>query len=108
MGKNVILVMLKDLTGCSAVGSALGSGPRGRGFKSRHSDQNTGFSLIESEKPVFFCFIPKGGKRFCYLMIFKFRRDVHAIQARAKGVTVRHRHKMMKSALLRHGKTVCF
>ena len=25
-------------TGCSAVGSALGSGPRGRGFKSRHSD----------------------------------------------------------------------
>ena len=26
------------ITGCSAVGSALGSGPRGRGFKSRHSD----------------------------------------------------------------------
>ena len=26
-------------SGCSAVGSALGSGPRGRGFKSRHSDQ---------------------------------------------------------------------
>ena len=26
-------------TGCSAVGSALGSGPRGRGFESRHSDQ---------------------------------------------------------------------
>ena len=29
----------KIRTGCSAVGSALGSGPRGRGFKSRHSDQ---------------------------------------------------------------------
>ena len=28
-----------DDTGCSAVGSALGSGPRGHGFKSRHSDQ---------------------------------------------------------------------
>ena len=27
------------LSGCSAAGSALGSGPRGRGFKSRHSDQ---------------------------------------------------------------------
>ena len=27
------------ITGCSAVGSALGSGPRGRGFESRHSDQ---------------------------------------------------------------------
>ena len=27
-------------TGCSAVGSALGSGPRGRVFKSRHSDQD--------------------------------------------------------------------
>ena len=27
-----------DDTGCSAVGSALGSGPRGHGFKSRHSD----------------------------------------------------------------------
>ena len=26
------------ITGCSAVGSALGSGPRGRGFESRHSD----------------------------------------------------------------------
>ena len=26
------------LTGCSAAGSALGSGPRGRGFKSPHSD----------------------------------------------------------------------
>ena len=29
-----------DAAGCSAVGSALGSGPRGHGFKSRHSDQN--------------------------------------------------------------------
>ena len=28
-----------NISGCSAVGSALGSGPRGRGFDSRHSDQ---------------------------------------------------------------------
>ena len=28
-------------SGCSAAGSALGSGPRGRGFKSRHSDQKS-------------------------------------------------------------------
>ena len=28
-------------SGCSADGSALGSGPRGRGFESRHSDQKT-------------------------------------------------------------------
>ena len=31
--------IIERLTGCSAVGSALGSGPRGRGFKSPHSDQ---------------------------------------------------------------------
>ncbi len=30
-----------DISGCSAVGSALGSGPRGRGFKSRRLDQKT-------------------------------------------------------------------
>ena len=30
-------------SGCSADGSALGSGPRGRGFKSRHSDHRPGF-----------------------------------------------------------------
>ena len=30
--------IIDGLTGCSAVGSALGSGPRGRGFKSPHSD----------------------------------------------------------------------
>ena len=28
-------------SGCSAAGSASGSGPEGRGFKSRHSDQKT-------------------------------------------------------------------
>ena len=32
--------IMERLTGCSAAGSALGSGPRGRGFKSPHSDQN--------------------------------------------------------------------
>ena len=30
--------IIDGLTGCSAVGSALGSGPRGPGFKSPHSD----------------------------------------------------------------------
>ena len=30
---------LIKLSGCSSAGRALGSGPRGRGFKSRHSDQ---------------------------------------------------------------------
>ena len=33
------------LSGCSADGSVLGSGPRGRGFKSRHSDQNKRIDL---------------------------------------------------------------
>ena len=32
---------------CSAVGSALGSGPRGRGFESRHSDHKSTVILIE-------------------------------------------------------------
>ena len=33
-------ILLISVPGCSAVGSVLGSGPRGREFKSRHSDQN--------------------------------------------------------------------
>ena len=33
------VILAAEISGCSAVGSALGSGPRGRGFKSRHSDQ---------------------------------------------------------------------
>ena len=46
---------MERLTGCSAVGSALGSGPRGRGFKSPHSDQkSTGFN----KKPVDLFYIP--------------------------------------------------
>ena len=32
-------ILLISVPGCSAVGSVLGSGPRGREFKSRHSDQ---------------------------------------------------------------------
>ena len=31
-------IIIEQSTGCSADGSVLGSGPRGRGFKSRHSD----------------------------------------------------------------------
>ena len=42
-------ILLISVPGCSAVGSVLGSGPRGREFKSRHSDQkSTGFD----KKPV--------------------------------------------------------
>ena len=41
------------VSGCSAVGSALGSGPRGRGFDSRHSDQRS----IRKDTP-FFLFVP--------------------------------------------------
>ena len=37
----VLLRFLYHSSGCSAVGSASGSGPEGRGFKSRHSDQKT-------------------------------------------------------------------
>ena len=43
-GENSVLTavgkkrIMGRLTGCSAVGSALGSGPRGPGFKSPHSD----------------------------------------------------------------------
>ncbi len=35
----------KFISGCSAVGSALGSGPRGRVFKSPHSDQHVRMAL---------------------------------------------------------------
>ena len=48
------------LSGCSAAGSVLGSGPRGRGFKSRHSDHvvadfvsfATTFSFIKQTLPL--------------------------------------------------------
>ena len=36
-----LYIMDKRITRCSAVGSALGSGPRGREFKSRHLDHET-------------------------------------------------------------------
>ena len=40
-------------SGCSAVGSALGSGPRGRGFESRHSDHKKLFHRLVEELFVF-------------------------------------------------------
>ena len=40
-------------SGCSAVGSALGSGPRGRGFESRHSDHKELFHRLVKELFVF-------------------------------------------------------
>ena len=42
----IIVYNIQALSGCSADGSVLGSGPRGRGFKSRHSDH-----LKRSRKP---------------------------------------------------------
>ena len=35
----MLIIIEKLISGCSAAGSALGSGPRGREFKSPHSDQ---------------------------------------------------------------------
>ena len=58
--------IMERLTGCSAAGSALGSGPRGRGFKSPHSDHKiempatvvvAGFSCIHAGFQAF-------GKRY--------------------------------------------
>lgn len=45
--------IIERLTGCSAVGSALGSGPRGRGFESRHSDHKKLFHRLVKELFVF-------------------------------------------------------
>ena len=47
-------ILLISVPGCSAVGSVLGSGPRGREFKSRHSDQNRQVS-IRSLSIYFLC-----------------------------------------------------
>ena len=44
--------IIERLTGCSAVGSALGSGPRGRGFKSPHSDQLRLLKKMQPLKPL--------------------------------------------------------
>ena len=52
--------IIERLTGCSAVGSALGSGPRGRGFKSPHSDQKA--VSFCGDLPLFIlfsCFLPQ-------------------------------------------------
>ena len=38
-------ILLISVPGCSAVGSVLGSGPRGREFKSRHSDHKKACNL---------------------------------------------------------------
>ena len=40
-------VLKENISGCSAVGSALGSGPRGRVFKSPHSDHKSAVIMIE-------------------------------------------------------------
>lgn len=44
--KRSTFVLPKRGSGCSAVGSALVWGTRGRGFKSRHSDQNHLHDLV--------------------------------------------------------------
>ncbi len=45
-------------SGCSAAGSVLGSGPRGRAFESPHSDQSSAGSDF-SDPALFFCFNEK-------------------------------------------------
>ena len=43
----IIVYNIQALSGCSADGSVLGSGPRGRGFKSRHSDHKGTVAMIQ-------------------------------------------------------------
>ena len=66
-------ILLISVPGCSAVGSVLGSGPRGREFKSRHSDQkSTGFD----KKPVdLFLYaeracLPRKSVAFAFILFF--------------------------------------
>ena len=47
-----------NTTRCSAVGSALGSGPRGRRFKSCHFDQNK-WTALRCLPTYFFAFTPR-------------------------------------------------
>ena len=42
--------MNKQIRGVAKFGIALGSGPRGRGFESRHSDQNPQIFVQEAQK----------------------------------------------------------
>ena len=66
--ENYIIVSVGEkptLSGCSAVGSALGSGPRGRGFKSRHSDHFVKIRI--SQKGC------RNRQPFCFTVRFDFR-----------------------------------
>ena len=46
--------IIDGLTGCSAVGSALGSGPRGPGFKSPHSDHKRALKKMPKRKALIY------------------------------------------------------
>lgn len=50
--------MKQAVSGCGAVGSALDWGSRGRGFKSRHSDQRKVPEILEVKGFGHFLFIP--------------------------------------------------
>ena len=47
---------MKLFRGVAKFGIALGSGPRGRGFESRHSDQNPQILVQEAQKSEDFFF----------------------------------------------------
>ena len=42
----VTVIIAKAFRGVAKLGIALGSGPRGRGFKSRHSDQRKSLEAL--------------------------------------------------------------
>ena len=52
----IIVYNIQALSGCSADGSVLGSGPRGREFKSRHSDHIA--ADVVSFAAIFYSHIP--------------------------------------------------
>lgn len=55
-------ILLISVPGCSAVGSVLGSGPRGREFKSRHSDHQKACNLNDYRLfPFLGCIALRGG-----------------------------------------------
>ena len=58
-------------SGCSAVGSALGSGPRGRGFESRHSDLIKRRRNVDS--CVFFVVLVWGLRKLHTKITYKFQ-----------------------------------
>lgn len=59
----IIVYNIQALSGCSADGSVLGSGPRGREFKSRHSD-HVAADVISSAAIFYFSNPLRNGCKF--------------------------------------------